>query len=58
MGPMVRGGLVETLTNTGVAPGESVRLVVREPETGKEKTLEEVPLTEANRKAIQKSRLE
>jgi hypothetical protein len=48
--------LVETLTKMGNPPGETVKLVVRDPETGKEETLEKVPLTKANRDAIKKLR--
>jgi hypothetical protein len=48
--------LVEVLTNMGNPPGETVKVVVRDPETGKEKTLDKVPLTKANRDAIKKLR--
>jgi hypothetical protein len=50
--------LVETLTNMGIPPGRSVRLVVYDPQSDKETTIDELPLTEANRKAIETSRLE
>ncbi len=50
--------LVEMLTNMGNPPGESVKLVVRDRETGEEKTFDKVPLTAENRKAIQQLRRE
>ena len=50
--------LVEMLTKMGKPPGETIEVVVRDPETGKEKTLEKVPLTRANRDAILKLRKE
>ena len=50
--------LVEMLTSMGNPPGETVTFVVRDTETGKERTLEKMPLTRANRDAVIKLRNE
>jgi CubicO group peptidase (beta-lactamase class C family) len=44
--------LVELLTRMGHAPGETVTLVVQAPTSSETRTLEEVPMTAANRHAI------
>lgn len=44
--------LVEVLTRMGHAPGDTVRLVVRPPGSSETRTLDDVPMTEANRQAL------
>jgi hypothetical protein len=47
--------LVEVLTRMGHEPGDSVRLVVRPLGSSTTRTLEDVPMTEANRRTIYKA---
>jgi RNA polymerase sigma factor (sigma-70 family) len=44
--------LVQILTEMGHKPGKTVKLVVSDPRTGKEKTLENVAMTEENRRSV------
>lgn len=44
--------LVEMLNKMGNPPGETVKLLVRNVETGEEKTLDKAPLNKANRDAL------
>lgn len=48
--------LVEALAGMGSPVGETVTLTVRDPDTGKEQTLDKVPVTKANRDAVLKAR--
>ena len=50
--------LVELLTEMGRPPGAAVRLVVRDPDGGPDRTLDPVPLTRPNREAVKAARHE
>ena len=48
--------LVQILDGMGHSPGDTVKLVLRDPQTGKETTIERAPMTRANRQEIWRMR--